>query len=115
MTPITGVSGHSSSCSTKPLHDGNVSQLLEVQLVVLVRHMLAARDTVDLHLRVKLQVIEQLRRDEEVLTCTLAACDIDHAFVYHAFVTGIHALIDLVHDAERRASEILESHEIEDG
>jgi hypothetical protein len=35
--------------------------------------------------------------------------------VYHAFVAGIHALVDLVHDAERRASEILESHEIEDG
>ena len=43
-----------------------------------------------------------------------AAGDADHAFVDEAFVAGIHALVDFVDDAEGRAGEGLQGHEVED-
>lgn len=39
----------------------------------------------------------------------------DHASMHQAFIAGIHPLIDLVDDAEGRAGEGLEGHEVEDG
>ena len=42
------------------------------------------------------------------------ARDADHSFVDEAFVAGIHALVDLVDDAEGGASQGLQGHEVED-
>ena len=43
------------------------------------------------------------------------ASDFNHAFVYHALVARVHALIDLIDDAEWCAGHGLKGHEIEDG
>lgn len=45
----------------------------------------------------------------------LAAGNLDHAFVDHALVAGVHALVDLVDDAEGGLGHGLEGHEEEDG
>jgi hypothetical protein len=45
----------------------------------------------------------------------LATGNLDHALVYHALVAGVHALVNLVDDAEGRLGEGLEGHEEEDG
>lgn len=77
--------------------------------------MLATRDTMHRHLGVKLEAVEQLGCNEEVLACALAAGDVDHAAVHHAFVARVHALVDLVDNAEGGAGEVLQRHEVEDG
>ncbi len=73
-------------------------------------HVFTARDAMDLHARMKLETVQQLRGDQEVLTAAcvgaviaspvVAAGDIDHAFVHDALVARIHPLIDLIHDPE---------------
>lgn len=42
------------------------------------------------------------------------AGDVNHAGVDHALVARVHALVDLVDDAERRTCEGLQRHEVED-
>lgn len=54
-------------------------------------------------------------RDEEILARVFAAGDFHHALVDHALVARVHALVDLVDDAEGRLRQGLERHEIEDG
>lgn len=68
----------------------------------------------NLHLRMEFQITKQLRRDEEVLARALATRNVHHTLVYHAFVAGVHTLIDFVDDAEGGASEVLQGHEVED-
>ena len=77
--------------------------------------MLPAGNTQHPHLRIVLEPREQLGRDEEVLARVLAAGDLDHALVDHALVARVHALVDLVDDAEGRLGHGLEGHEVEDG
>jgi hypothetical protein len=83
---------------------------------------------------VVLKVIEQLRSDEKVLACMFGASNVDHAgvnesagwmlvstglkqnrWVYEPLIAWIHALVDLVNDAERRSGQTLQRHEVEDG
>lgn len=92
----------------------HLGQLLEVEIDTLIRHVFAARDAVHFHLGVEFQVVEQLGRHKEVLARALAARNVDHALVHHALVARVHALIDLVDDAEWRARKLLQRHEIED-
>lgn len=40
--------------------------------------------------------------------------NLDHSFMDHAFVSRVHALVDLVDDAEGGLSHGLEGHEVED-
>lgn len=63
--------------------------------------MFATGDAQDAHLGVVPQASQQLGRDEEVLACVLAAGNLDHALVDHAFVARIHALVNFVDDTER--------------
>ena len=63
--------------------------------------MLATSNTQDAHLGVVPEASQQLGRDEEVLARVLAAGNLDHALVDHAFVPRVHALVDFVDDAER--------------
>ena len=97
-----------------PNFECQLCQALEVEVCPLVWHVLTARDTMNLHLLMELQVIEQLRRDQEILACTLGTCNVHHALVNHALVAWVHTLIDLVHNTERRARKTLERHEVED-
>lgn len=103
----------------------------------ILRHILTAGDTQHPHPPLIREVVQQFRRDEEVLTAApalpiimllivridtvvvmgkvgFAARDANHAFVNEAFVAGIHALIDLVDDAEGGFGEGLQGHEVED-
>lgn len=77
--------------------------------------MLTTRDAQDAHLGIVPQAREELGRDEEVLAGVLAAGNLDHALVDHALVAGVHALVDLVDDAEGGLGHGLEGHEVEDG
>lgn len=77
--------------------------------------MFSRVNNVDLHLGVKLEARQKLRGDEEVLARARLAGDVDHALVDHAFVAGVHALVDFVDDAEGGAREVLQGHEVEDG
>ena len=77
--------------------------------------MLAAGDTQDLHALVVPQAGEQLGCDKEVLRRVLVARDLDHALMHHALVARVHALVDLVDDAEWRLRHGLERHEVENG
>jgi hypothetical protein len=76
-----------------------------VEKLVVVRHVLSTGYTEDLHTRVILQTSEQLRGDQEILARVFVASNLDHAFVDHAFITWIHALIDLIDNTERRPCE----------
>lgn len=82
---------------------------------MILGHVLPALDTQHLHPAIIPQAREELRRDEEVLARVLAARDLHHALVHHALVARVHALVDLVDDAERCAREGLQGHEVEDG
>lgn len=84
--------------------------MVEIQSVVPRRHMLAARYTVNFHLRVELEIIEQFRRDQEVLAGTLAAGDINHTLMYHPFIARVHALVDFIYDTEGRSRKVLKRH-----
>lgn len=77
--------------------------------------MRTTRNAQDPHAPIVSQAREQLRRDEEVLARILLARDFHHAFVHQTLVAGIHALVDLVDDAEGCAGERLQGHEVEDG
>lgn len=77
--------------------------------------MLTTGDTQDAHTLVIPQAGEQFGRDEEILARVLAAGDFDHAFVYHALVAWVHALVDLVNDSKRRLRHGLQRHQVEDG
>lgn len=77
--------------------------------------MLPAGDAKHPHLGIVPQAREQLGSDEEVLARVLAAGNFDHALVDHALVAGVHALVDLVDDAEWGLGHGLEGHEEEDG
>lgn len=76
--------------------------------------MLAGGDAEDAHAGVVAQAGEELGGDEEVLGGVLAAGDLDHALVDHALVARVHALVDLVDDAERRLRHRLQRHQVED-
>lgn len=93
----------------------NTDELPEVELATLGGHVLARGDAEDAHALVVAQAGEQLGRDEEVLRRVLAAGDLDHALVHHALVARVHALVDLVDDAERRLRHRLQRHQVEDG
>lgn len=87
----------------------------KVELGPIPGHVLPAGDAKHPHLGIVPQTREQLGRDEEVLARVLAAGNLDHALVDHAFVAGVHALVDFVDDAEGRLGHGLEGHEEEDG
>lgn len=93
----------------------NLETPLEIQFLALAGHVFPAGNAENPHLGIVPQPREELRRDEEVLGRVLTAGDFHHAFVDHALVAGVHALIDLVDDAERGLSHGLEGHEVEDG
>jgi len=77
--------------------------------------MLSARDAVHFHSRIVSETGEELWRNQEVLTSVLFASDIDHALMNHTLVSGVHSLVDLVHNTEGGACKRLEGHEVEDG
>lgn len=63
-----------------PLHpQGPDSQTLEIQLLVVFRHVLSACNAMDLHARIVFQVGQKFRRDQEILRSVLGASDVDHA------------------------------------
>jgi hypothetical protein len=77
--------------------------------------VLAAGDAENTHLGVVTEAGEEFGCDEEVLAGVLATGNLDHAFVNHALVARVHALVDLVDDAEGGLGHGLEGHEVEDG
>jgi hypothetical protein len=87
----------------------------KAELGPVLGHVLAAGDAKHPHLGIVPQACEQLGRDEEVLARVLATSNFDHTFVDHAFVAGVHALVDLVDDTEGRLGHGLEGHEEEYG
>jgi len=100
----------------------NLNTFPKIDLALLLRHIVPTRDTQYPHTPRILQPMQQLRRDQEVLTastitsvdvaidavsCKLvafgiagAASYVHHAFVDEALVAGVHALVDFVDDAE---------------
>jgi hypothetical protein len=92
-----------------------LNHITDVKRAMVIGHVLAACDTQYFHMRIVLKIREQLWRNEEILGSMLFACNLDHAFVYHALVAGIHALIDLIDDAEGCSCKGLERHKVEDG
>lgn len=96
----------SSPHSTRHHHPPPISQHRpQIQHAALLRHELATRNTQDLHMSIIPQSRQQLRRDEEILARMLLTRDLDHAFVDHALVARVHALVDFVDDAEGRPRE----------
>ncbi len=92
----------------------DADEAAEVEAAALAGDVLARGDAEDAHALVVAQAGEQLGRDEEVLARVLAAGDLDHALVHHALVARVHALVDLVDDAERRLRHRLQRHQVED-
>jgi len=76
--------------------------------------MLATGNAQHAHSAIVLEAVQQLGGDEEVLRSMFLAGDVNDAGVDHALVARVHALVDLVDDAERRAREGLQRHEVED-
>lgn len=87
----------------------------KAELRSILGHVLPAGDAQHPHLGIVPQAREQLGCDEEVLARVLAAGNLNHALVDHALVAGVHALVDLVDDAEGGLGHGLEGHEEEDG
>lgn len=58
-------------------------EFLEIQFAMIFRHVLSARDTVNLHMRVVFQIRQQLGRDEEVLCGVGAARNVDDPRMNH--------------------------------
>ena len=106
-----GVIKLSSSTDSPP----DIHELAEVKLAALGGHVLARGNAEDAHALVVAEAREQLGGDEEVLRRVLAAGDLDHALVHHALVARVHALVDLVDDAEGRLRHRLQRHQVEDG
>ena len=52
-------------------------------------------------------------KGKEVLRCVGLTGNIDELSVYHSFVARIHALIDLIHDSERRLCQGLKRHQVQ--
>lgn len=75
--------------------------------------MCTARDAQHRHALVVPEPRQELGRDEEVLAVVLAAGNLDHAVVDHAFVAGVHALVDLIDYSEWRLRAALEREEEE--
>lgn len=73
----------------------------EVERAAVGWHVLPTRDDERPHPTMVLEAWKELGRDEEVLARVLVARDLDHATVHHALVPRVHALVDLVDDAER--------------
>ena len=69
--------------------------------------VLARVDDVDFHLGVELEACQELGCNEEVLTCALLAGNVHHALMDHAFIARVHALVDLVDDAEGGLGKVL--------
>ncbi len=76
--------------------------------------MLATGNAQHAHPTIIFEAVQQLGRDEEVLRSMFLAGDVDHAGVNHALVARVHALVDLVDDAEGGPRQGLQSHEVED-
>lgn len=76
----------------------------KVQCPVVTRHVLSAGNAQNLHTPVISEGCQEFGRDEEILAGVLIAGDLDHAFVDHPLVAGIHALVDLVNYSERSSS-----------
>jgi len=81
-------------------------------LVRLLEHMLPAVYYMSFHQFVIAKPCEEFRCDEKVLTCVFVASDFNHTFMNHTLVSRIHALVDLVDDAEWRLRKRLERHQI---
>jgi hypothetical protein len=99
-------SSHNRSSDTNDL--GNVHAL------IILRHMLTTCNAQDFHSLVVSKTCEQLWGNEEVLACMLLASNLDHTFVNHTLIAGIHSLIDLIYNTERSLSHRLKRHEVED-
>lgn len=93
----------------------NVKYLPYIQLRVILWHILATGDTQNPHPLIIFQSCEKLRCDEEVLAGVFLASNLHHAFVHHALIPWIHALVDLIHDSERCSGQCLQGHQVEDG
>ncbi len=105
---------------------------LEIHPAPLLRHVLPRRDAHNLHPARVFQPVQQLGRDQEILTPRRArpllrprvpgqrrrgvrpARDRHHALVHQPFVARVHPLVDLVHHPERAARQRLEGHQVED-
>lgn len=87
----------------------------EIQLPMISRHVLPTGNAMNLHVLMIRQSRQQLRRDQEVLARVLGAGDLHHAGVDETLVARVHALVNLVDDAEGRTGERLQGHEEEDG
>lgn len=92
----------------------NPQTLPKIKLRPILGHVLPTSNTKHPHLGIIPQIRKQLRRDEEVLASMLATSNLHHALVDHAFVAGVHSLVDFVDDAEGRLGHGLEGHEEED-
>ena len=80
------------------------------------RHAFSVVDAKDVHVFGILETGEQLGRDEEVLgTALRGGCRLDDEGMDHAFIGGVHALVDLVDDTEGALGEFLEGKQVEDG
>lgn len=88
--------------------------LVEIHLVAVLRYIFTTGDAQDSHAFIIPQTGQELGRDQEVLTRVFAAGDLNHALVDHTLVARVHALVDLVHDAERGLCHRLQRHEVED-
>lgn len=88
----------------------------------------AVVDQEHLHQLVVAQARQELGRNKEIPVCQCEASwslyilsglgstrDFDHLVVDRALRTWVHALVDLVHQGERRAGELGEAEQIEDG
>lgn len=92
----------------------DLQALLKIEPPAVAGHMFATRNAQHPHLGIITQSRQKLGCDEEVLRCVLAAGNLHHTLVDHAFVSGVHTLIDLINDAEGGLSHRLKSHEVED-
>jgi len=93
----------SCNCNAPPHSQCNPSHTGQVPLTLNALcnwNVLSGVDDMHLHLLVVLETRQKFGGDEEVLTRVLLACNVHHALVYHAFVAGIHTLVDFVDDAE---------------
>lgn len=69
--------------------------------------MLTRVDDMNFHFRVELEACQELGCNEEVLTCALLAGNVYHALMHHAFIARVHALVDLVDNAEGGLGKVL--------
>ena len=70
--------------------------MLEIQVVVVLRHVFAAHNSVDFHAFVVIKPVQQLRRDQEILARMLFTGDINHTLMNDSLIPWVHALVDLI-------------------